>query len=626
MGDDPRQDDQNRNDAEQALPAGEGPENVIALSRFRAELGRARRRRRMDALLSQPRPEDAIRTMPGDELYYLLREQDLRESTEILVHASAEQIQTAMDLGLWSKRELVPARLAEWTETLAEMPPATLLAWMRGLDTELVGLLIRRGAHIYDLTLEEAPDESQGIFFPTPDGFFVLDVTGYDGAGGEPEVTASALVRILDKLYRADLTFMRRILVGARAEMDAELEEAALRWRQGRLADLGFADPEEALEVYRELDPSSVRIGEGESVARVRPRDGGAAAQLLGAPRALLERLSAPSLFTKTIARVVQAEDLGELQFQLVALTNRVLSADGVEPGDDDAVAATARRIQATLDLALEFLARTETGAVDEDRALAAVRTVTFVRLFRLGVSLVGKVRALARSLRREGPYAAVADLDLIEEPEATVFEALRRRHPVFPRILDDPPASGERPFGSLADLAHATAAIQRAGAAQAMLQRLGVDASRLTSEELGAAKPDRSAIDTGVLARTALVILLTAKKAKADEHHEKHASPSAGAKASTAAALAFRPLTPDEAESFAGGKQATSSPAIAANAAKLLDDVVAAVVTGAPGMKLPARQMAERWLVSLSPLESVLVAPPPPSRERRPRSDRPRR
>lgn len=614
MGDDPRQDQE---EAEQERPLGEPPENVIALSRFRAELGRARRRRRMDALLGQPRPEDAIRTMPGDELYYLLREQDLRESTEILVHASAEQVQTAMDLGLWSRRELLPARLAEWTETLAEMPPSTLLGWARGLDTELVALMIRKGARIYDVTLEEAPDEPEGTFFPTPDGFFVLDVTGYQGAGGEPEVTASALIRIVDKLYRADLTFMRRILVGARAELDAELEEAALRWRQGRLADLGFADPEEALEVYRELDPASVQIGERQTVARVRPRDAGGSGQLLGAPRALLERLSAPSLFTRAISRIVQPDDLGELQFQLVALTNRVLSADGVEPGDDDGVAATARRIQATLDLALEFLSRTDSGSVDEDRALAAVRTVTFVRLFRLGVSLVGKVRALARSLRREGPYAALGDLELVEEPEATVFEAVRRRHPLFPRILDDPPASGERPFGSLADLAQATAAIQRAAAAQAMLQRLGVEPTRLTSEELGAATPDRNAIDTGVLARTALVLLLTATGERDHEPADTHRSTGAG--------LAFRPLTPDEVEGFAGSKQATLPPAMAADAAKLLDEVIAAVVTRSPAMKMAAQQMAERWLASLSPLESVLVAPPARP-QRRPRSERPRR
>ena len=69
-------------------------------------------------------------------------------------------------------------------------------------------------------------------------------------------------------MYRTDNEFARRIIVGAIGELDAELEESAYRWRQARMADLGFADYYEALEVYRELDPATVRIGDGPARAR----------------------------------------------------------------------------------------------------------------------------------------------------------------------------------------------------------------------------------------------------------------------------------------------------------------------------------------------------------------------
>src|SRR5205085_2914522 len=131
---------------------------------------------------------------------------------------------------------------------------------------------------IYDTTQEEPPDEPEGTFFPTPDRFFVLDVVGArpqdsgepdedgggtpgGGDGNDPSSSARAVIRIIDALYRTDLDLARRILVGARAEMDSELEETAYRWRQGRMEDLGFADYYQALEVYRELDPASVRLG-----------------------------------------------------------------------------------------------------------------------------------------------------------------------------------------------------------------------------------------------------------------------------------------------------------------------------------------------------------------------------
>ncbi len=48
---------------------------------------------------------------------------------------------------------------------------------VRELDPELVSLYLLRYTRIYDLTLEDpVPDDPEGQFFPTPDGFFVIDV------------------------------------------------------------------------------------------------------------------------------------------------------------------------------------------------------------------------------------------------------------------------------------------------------------------------------------------------------------------------------------------------------------------------------------------------------------------
>ena len=62
---------------------------------------------------------------------------------------------------------------------------------------------------------------------------------------------------------------------------------------------------------------------------------------------------------------------------------------------------------QQELDLGLDYLAR-RPGAFDEDRAVDAVRTVAMGRLFRVGVSLMTKVRTLATELRRGAPFAWV--------------------------------------------------------------------------------------------------------------------------------------------------------------------------------------------------------------------------
>ena len=53
--------------------------NVIALSRYRAQLGRGKRLRRSEAIMNGPNPEAAIRALPGDELYYMVHETGPRE-------------------------------------------------------------------------------------------------------------------------------------------------------------------------------------------------------------------------------------------------------------------------------------------------------------------------------------------------------------------------------------------------------------------------------------------------------------------------------------------------------------------------------------------------------------------
>jgi hypothetical protein len=589
----------------------DAPDNVIALSRYRAQLGRGKRLRRADLLLSGPDPERAIRALPGDELYYVVQEVGIREAGDILVHARAEQVQAVMDFSLWQRDELMPERMAEWIEVMSEAPYEKIGEWISGLDTELVGLLFTQTFRIYDLSQEEPPHEGEGILYETPDRVFILDVIGFPqheptpaapGEEGQPPESARAMVRLMEGLYRADHRLAARLLIGARSEMTSSMEEMAFRWRSGRMSDLGFADYYEALEVYRELDPASVHLGEIKPGTRLRPTATGAASRdgtaedSLRAPAALIERLGSPSLFARTARRLTTPEEVADLHFALVALTNRVLAADRITPGDDEAVAGTLGRLAATLDIAVEFLARG-----DEDRALEAIKTVSLIRLFRLGVSLIGKVRKLALALQHKGPFVA-AGRNLLEPDDTTVMESVTRLRPLFPNALEEPPKPGERPFASVADIARVAAAIERAGAAQALLVGLGVRPAGLSAEALqGTMGADQAALDTGVIARTALVlgVLDSSKVIKLP--------------------MTFRPLTADEVREFetrftaSKGEEARMKATEVKRKAKAILDAASPKNLGAA-----VADVIRRWVDSLVPLEPVLVRQPATRRRRR--------
>ena len=174
------------------------PDNVIALSPFRAELGRARRLRRADTLYEAADVGAAVRALPGDELYYVLNEIGLGEGRDLLAFATAEQLQIVLDFALWRRDRIGERELGEWLEALSTAPIESIGRWFMGLDSELVGLILRRGARIYDLSLEEPPEEPEGTFFPTPDRLFVLDVlgepAGEPAAGGDDRPDRAAVI------------------------------------------------------------------------------------------------------------------------------------------------------------------------------------------------------------------------------------------------------------------------------------------------------------------------------------------------------------------------------------------------------------------------------------------------
>jgi hypothetical protein len=242
-------------------------------------------------------------------------------------------------------------------------------------------------------------------------------------------------------------------------------------------------------------------------------------------------------------------------------------------------VAGVLGRVAATLDLAVEFLSRG-----DETAGVTAVRRIPLIKLFRLGVSLVGKLHRLARSLLRDSPFAELRpEVDLWEPDDAEVLAALTKLRPLFPRLLDQPPSVGERPFACLHDLATATAAMERAGAALALVVGLGVRPEHVSPERLASiGVADPAIVDAGLLARTVVVQRLLGR--------------------------APGPIEPLPAEAISSFKKKfNSSPQLIEMMAKA---AAAILQSAAPGAHFtPATQaVATRWLHSLAPLGPVLT------------------
>jgi hypothetical protein len=532
----------------------------------RGAIERHRGSRRVESLFNASDPVAAIRALPADEFFYVMHELGFPEALDLLIHGTAEQVQGALDLAIWDNDQVSLERSTEWLAAIAQAPYETVGAWAKGIDVELLALLLRQRARVYELSEDQEAPDSEGIVYTTPDRLFALEMLG-------DETTQRITHHLVEDLYRADHNMMRRLLVGLKGEMDSELEEMAFRWRNGRMADMGFVDFYEALEIYREVDLASVRLASAPVPEAAKTDD--EAVRVL--PLVMADRLAGTTPFARAVAGLEPAL-AAKVHEALALLCNTVLSADRVSPGDDQGVADVLGRVAATLDLALEYLQRR-----DQSEGTAVLRGLPLPLLFRLGVSLIGKLRKLGRSLQTRNPFARLRpQVDLWEPEDAEVLDAVTKLRPQFPGMLDNPPQPGTRPFGKLADLTVVSAAVERAGAALAMLLGLGVRPEHLTEEhwaELGIADP--AELDSGLLVRTILV-----RRLSGDE--------TAGLAALSDAAIA------DFKQKFGKGQQDTEN---------MVKSAALVLQAAAPGGRFtPASEaVAARWLQSLAPLGPVL-------------------
>ena len=435
----------------------------------------------MDSLLSSSDPGAAVAGLSIPELYFTIAEVGLADAYELVALATPEQFQGCLDLAIWDRDQLQDAGVMPWLAALVAAGFEHFGQVWTQLDPELAALIIQRHARIYDKTLEEEPPEDSELpMFETPDRFFVVELTA------DRDEDIKLVHEIIEDLYRFDMVVARHVLMAARSELPSELEEMSYRWRSGRLADLGYVDFYDALEVFRPIDLASIEIGEG-SQDRITDVEAERAPGNLPAP--MLERVVGRAFLARALARITDSDELARLEAATIVLVNKVLSAARVRPGDEDAVAVATEHATATLALGLEVVSRG-----DVDRAARALESIALVRLHRLGYTVTARLARLARQI---APRASTAG-----EPASAVLESVLMARPFFPRVLDEPPGAGVRPFESVADVTAAATVLRELAARIAIATALGVDLVAMAD------KPEpRPELDDH--ARTAIVRLL---------------------------------------------------------------------------------------------------------------------
>lgn len=409
----------------------------------RAALARLSGKRKLDQILDSSQPELLVRALPAEDLYFTIQEIGLVDAGALIQLASPEQFRAFVDLDVWKDYEADSEQLLLWLDLARGDDDDEYRRKLRGLDIELLEILLRGIVQIYDLEEDGEPGDVDGVIQNTPEGRFTL-VYPTDGA----EYTSAR--RLIDDLYTEDPFQAGRLLYSVRWELHSELTESALRWRNARLADLGFPSKEEAASLYAKVPL------EGPLPPLGAPPD--------SEPGFFLAGLARDSLLDQALDQL-GAEQKDELQLQLLTVLNSALIADGVDVADVDDVRDHAQVVRDTLSLGLEHLSGGDLG-----RASTLLGETAWKRIFQVGFTRTLEVKWRAERLVKTLPLRLSPGTLLPDGPDGEILAALLLRRP---RFHD---GRRTRAFASLEEVEVASEALVRVEAVATRLAALGLE------------------------------------------------------------------------------------------------------------------------------------------------------
>lgn len=371
-------------------------------------------KRRMDLIIADPEAKALARSLPEQELYWLIKEIGETDAMGLWELASPEQRTFILDMELWDKWNFTADKSYEWLGHLLEAGEEVVAEQLPHLDLELLLLMLEKEISVGGGIGELLPDEERTADWDhTFDNLYFITFKN--------DKHARSVGSFLDIVYRTNHELYLGIMEGVKSEVEDELEELAFRFRSGRLADLGFPEPEEAQSLYARIDPASFVLEGGKelfpaAVHRHLPACPGAAESLLG--------------------RLLARPGAEEINQELTYLVNSALVVDGTALHDREAMLAIFERVHGYLNIALEFLARN-----DEEKAAAILAGERLKRLFRLGFSIVMDLAKQARGLTSDD-YAT-----------GKALRALTATPPRYYRAFDPDGVDGFREFREMTDV-----------------------------------------------------------------------------------------------------------------------------------------------------------------------------
>lgn len=393
------------------------------LPEIRRQLGELSPAERVEAIEASGRAAELVRALGEQELYMTVHEAGLDRALALLPHASTEQLVFFSDLEGWSEGSFEPSAHARWFETLHRADPDSLVRWLLEADETLVVLELSRLLRVYKL--DESTDQA---FWPpenrqlaTHDGIYYLEPRSEDLAIAFPPIW-EAFAHLRSGHSQAYEALLEQVLW----VLPSEQEENAYEERNSRLAEKGFPELDEAIEVWApgHLADRAHRHRIAQRLADLPPLAGGSE----GSTLPLLSH--APSGLERLVRASALIDERRRLAFgqALVRLANRFSVASLSHLGAPETHHEGLYTALSHLHLALD-----ELGADSPEKAARAMASMPTFDLARIGTGAVQERAARARAMLERGWLARVVHGESrLDDELVALFEGLVAHRPRF--------------------------------------------------------------------------------------------------------------------------------------------------------------------------------------------------
>ncbi len=385
---------------------------------------------RLENILNSSDPRELVAQIPETDLFLTIKELGIRESVGLISLATPEQTTHLLDLDLWKKDQLNREKIVVWLEALEACGEEKLKQLFETLDSELVVAIFQKLIRVVKV---ENPDDHSSEDL---DRGFTLDGHYYSQFLSEKD--GPLITRLLKYLQADDPLYYQNLLEWVHLRLPLEEEETALQWRRGRLADHGFPDFYEALEIYQYIPPEQVREDKLPDLS---------IPEVSFYPPSHLESAGEGSFLQAALNRGVEEGQLTRIKWELAHLANQIAVADGAEINEPTPIFQSAQKAFQLLDLGLRHLSRDDLGQAGE-----VLSHLPLIRIFQTGYSLGLDLKYRAEAVFRRGDWyrEILRREEVLDSPFKETVKGLLFKRPLY---YDRTSGGNYRPFQSLGEL-----------------------------------------------------------------------------------------------------------------------------------------------------------------------------